>query len=329
MAKSWLSEINSKNFENKSVLLIGAGEMGFHYAQALSQMNIRDVIVISQGTKNVDRLCNKYGFKSLSGGYQAHLSNLKEMDLVIVATPTPLLIPAAKTALDFGQNNILIEKPGSVYHSDLISLHEKIKSQRVRIAWQRLLYPSFQKLKQLVEDDGGITSCKFDFTERIHTIEFEKYAPEIYNRWGITNSLHIISMVFDLIGIPKELKSYQTGKLEWHKSGSCFVGSGISEKDIPFSYHADWSSGGRWEIEIMTEKNAYRLLPIEELHVCTKGTTDWQVLPLEIPYPEVKQGIAEEIVLMFAKEAEQRTLLVTLKKSAELNRVAEKIFGYY
>ena len=102
-------------------------------------------------------------------------------------------------------------------------------------------------------------------------IDFEKDEPEVYQRWGISNSLHVISMVFDLIGLPKEITSKQSGKTSWHDSGSIFTGNGISENNIPFSYHADWESAGRWGIEIMTKEHAYRLMPLENLYVRKKA----------------------------------------------------------
>ncbi|MFC1869493.1 hypothetical protein ACFL0H_15365 [Thermodesulfobacteriota bacterium] len=83
--------------------------------------------------------------------------------------------------------------------------------------------------------------------------------------WGIANSLHIISMAHDLIGLPKKMQSYQFGKLDWHPSSDRFVGAGVSKENIPFSYHVDWSLAGRWGIEIMTPQNAYRLIPLEQL----------------------------------------------------------------
>ena len=61
-----------------------------------------------------------------------------------------------------------------------------------------------------------------------------------YSRWGISNSLHVISMAMELIGMPKDISIHQFGKLDWYPSGSVFVGNGISRNDMPFSYHADW-----------------------------------------------------------------------------------------
>lgn len=324
----WLTNIDALKLENKSILILGAGEMAKHYSLALSKMNIKDVTIISRSQKEPSEFSNKFKFQILSGGFEKQLPSMGKKDLVIIATPTPLLIPATKLAIECGQTNILVEKPGSLYHNELSSLIKKLKTQRVRIAYNRLLYPSFHKLKSLVEKDGGISSCRFNFTEWIHRIPFERYQRDEYERWGISNSLHVISMAMELIGMPKKISTYQASKLDWHQAGSIFVGSGITEKNIPFSYHADWGGGGRWEVEVMTKKNIYRLIPLEELYVCAAGSIKWEPVSLKSAYPDVKAGIAEEIAVMLSDDVEDTIGMISIDKVVELNKLAERIFGY-
>lgn len=322
----WLINICSLKFENKSVLLIGAGNIAKHYLSALSSMNIDDVTVISN--KKPSGFPNESTIKFLVGGFEKNLSNVEQKDIVIVATPIPLLINAAEYAINYNQNNILIEKPGSLYSKDLLSLEKKIGLQTVRIAYNRLLYPSLHKLKKLIHEDGGVSSCRFTMTEWIDKIDLTKDSVDVYQRWGISNSLHVISMVSELIGIPKEIHAEQHGNLKWHKSGSIFVGSGITEKSIPFSYHADWKSGGRWGIEIFTEKNSYRLMPLEELYMCRKNEINWSSVPIQTAFPHIKPGLAEQIAAMLASDVEIKSELMSLNKAVYLIKTAEKIFGY-
>ncbi len=324
----WITNISKEKFQDKSVILIGTGPMAREYAIAFNQMGITNVTVISKNDKETTDFSNSFNFKVLHGGYQQHLQKLKKVDLVVIVTPIPQLLDAAKIAIDAGQKKILIEKPGSLYHEKLMLFSKKITDQTIRIGYNRLLYPSFHKLKFLAEQDGGITSCTFSFTEWVHTINFELYPSEVYSRWGISNSLHVISMAMELIGMPKSLSTFQQGSLDWHPSGSSFVGSGISEKNIPFSYHADWDSAGRWGIEVMTKKNSYRLIPLEGLFVCHKGSINWEPIQLNPEYPKVKTGIAEQIAIMLNDKIENEIGLITLDKASQYNKLAEKILGY-
>ena len=324
----WITSISKENFHEKSIILIGTGPMAREYAIAFNQMNINNVTVISKNEQETTDFSNSFDFLVLHGGYQEHLPKLKKSDLVVIVTPIPQLLDAAQLAINSGQKKILIEKPGSLYPEKLISFSKQLTDQTIRIGYNRLLYPSFHKLKSLVQKEGGITSCTFSFTEWVHTINFQLYPSEVYSRWGISNSLHVISMAMELIGMPKSLSSFQQGTLNWHPSGSSFVGSGLSEKNIPFSYHANWSSAGRWGIEIMTNKNTYRLIPLEGLCVCHKGSVDWEPVKLNPAYPLVKTGIAEQIAVMLDHKKEQEIGLITLEKAIQYNKLAEKILGY-
>ena len=319
---------NVSKFKKKKILLIGAGAMGQQYAFVLHKMKIRNVIVISNTKEKTLGLCKKYHFTPLYGGYEKHMPKLEKMDLVIVAPTIDETIPAVTCALNHGQDNLLIEKPVSLYHDEIIKLSKMIKKQRIRIAYNRLVYPNYYKLKQLVTDDGGITSCRFTVSERIHKIPFKNFESlGVLRRYGVYVTIHVISIVADLIGIPKKITSMHKGHLRWHPSGSIFIGNGISTKNIPFSYYGDWNSSGRWSVEITTKKNTYRLMPLEDLHIYDKNSEDWIKVNFT-QFLNVKQGIAEEIMLMLDKKLEKSIPLTKLTQATEFVKFAEKIFGY-
>jgi len=324
----WLKNIGSLNFENKSVLIIGGSDLVNQYILALTKLKVKDITVIAKTGKKINEVSKKIGTKVLTGGFEENLGKMDKMDLVVVAPDIPLMISAANLAIENGQTNILIEKPGSLYLEEVLSLQEKIGTQIVRVAYNRLVYPNLHKLKELVEEEGGITSCRFTFTERITMIDFKKYKPEVFNRWGISNSLHVISMAMELIGMPREIFPHQYGSLDWHKSGSIFVGTGVSEKNIPFSYHADWGSGGRWGVEVNTRENSYQLIPLEEIYGCKKDTGTWNKIPFDSAFPDVKQGIAEEIAVMLSHNDIEKSMLPSLETASEYIKLGERIFGY-
>lgn len=181
--------------DDSSVLLIGAGYIANEYAKALSELKIKNVTIISSVTSS-SKIANQYGFQHISGGYEEILPSLPVMDLVIIATFVLLLLPATKLALENGQKNILIEKPGSLNSQDLISLSQKFPEANVKIAFNRLQFQNFHLLKKLSNDNDGITSCHFTFTEWIDKIDYEKFSSLVLEKWGIANSLHVISMAF-------------------------------------------------------------------------------------------------------------------------------------
>jgi predicted dehydrogenase len=323
-----ISNINELNFQNKSILIIGSGEMAKQYAIVLYEMKIKNVSILSRNKDSVKQLCNEFDYIPIYGDLNEELSKIPEKDLTIIATSADSLYSVTKSVIQNNQKNILIEKPGSLYSDELLDLNQNLKNSRVRIAYNRLTYPNFHKLKSIINEEG-ISSCNFNFTELSHFINFEKWNQIVYSRWGIINSLHVISMVFELIGFPKDYKFYNLGSLEWHPTSSVFAGSGKSEKGILFSYHADWNSAGRWGIEIMTKNNAYKLISLEELFVRYKNTFEWNKISFNVAYPRIKQGIAEQIAVMLEKSLELKIPLVTLEKGAKLITIAEEMLGYH
>jgi len=330
MSYEKLITINKLNFKNKKILVIGAGWMAEQYCNALFSMKIMDVTVISRKKESSERCCKKYGYRPLSGGYKNVLPKLNIFDLVIIALPVHKLKLACDFSIKCGNKNILVEKPGALYSNVINVWANKTRNVnvRIRIAHNRCVYPSLWKLKELAMNDGGITSCFYTFTEWVHTINFNNNRSEVYKRWGIANSLHVIGMAHYLMGMPKKTSTYQSGGLAWHPTGSRFTGSGITENNVTFSYHADWDSAGRWGLEIMTTKNAYRLIPLEKLFFCPKNSVNWREIKVTPAYPNAKDGIAEEIAIMLDKKLEKNIPLITLKKAFLLNRLAENIFGY-
>lgn len=322
-----ISNLPVNKFENASVTIIGGGYMGQEYAKALEYLNISNVKIITNSKKDSKLFSTKFEYDVLSGGFSKHIKSLNKQDLVIIATPTELLDQACSLCVDCGQTNILIEKPCSLFSENLKFLIQKSKNCRIRVAYNRLCYPNVYLLKELCKKEG-IISCKFDFTEWVHKIPFNVYTDDEYKLWGISNSLHVISLAFELIGMPKNIACFTTGSLDWHPSGSIFVGSGISENNIPFSYHANWESSGRWMVEIMTKSNSYRLMPLEEISVCKKGTVDWNPIDFSSTHSKTKPGILEQVVIMLDKNLEQSCPLITLEKALDYNELARKIFNY-
>lgn len=324
----WLINVKDLNFSDKTAMIIGGSEISKQYALALLKLGLKDITVIAKTGNYIVDFCKENKINLLVDGFEKNIESVGKVDLSIIAPPIPQTVSATKMAVDNGQKNILIEKPGSLYHQDLTDLKNQYPSLDIKVGYNRLTYPNFHKLKELVKNEGGITSCRFTFTERLSTMDFQKDEPEVYNRWGISNSLHVITMAFELIGMPKEIHTYQYGHIDWHPSGSIFIGSGLSKQNTPFTYHADWGSGGRWGIEVNTKENSYQLIPLEDLYSCKKDTGTWNHVTFDKAYPDVKQGIVEEVAVMLDNNQEYRKKLLSLSDVIEYNKLAEKIFGY-
>ena len=261
---------------NSDILLVGSGHMAMEYLKVLEALK-KNVHIVGRGKSNIEIIKKKYPQYSFqSGGIENYLALKNRIPgFVINAVNIKELGKTTMLLLENGAKNILVEKPGDTSLERLKIIQKKINKckAKVFIAYNRRFYASVLSLIKKAEQDGGIRSLTFEFTEWTHTFNEKTHDISSLNRWILANSSHVLDTAFFLIGKPKTINCNIFGKNEisWHKSGSIFSGNGISNKNIPFSYSTDWNSSGRWAIEITTNKKRYYLRPMEELYEQRKG----------------------------------------------------------
>lgn len=264
------------NFKGKEILLIGSGYMAREYLLILANMGCK-VTIIGRGEQKIASLKAEFpSFVFHVGGLASFLEGNDELPaFAINAVNVNHLKDTTLLLIKAGVKNILIEKPGDLTNDGLEKIKKCAEENKatVKIAYNRRFYTAINVLKQEMELDGGATSAHFEFTEWVHTIDPAIYDADTLGKWIIANSSHVIDAAFSIIGAPKELNAYIGGQntIEWHPSGSIFSGSGLSVKDVPFTYNSNWQSAGRWAIEILTNKRRFYLKPMEKLQVQKKG----------------------------------------------------------
>lgn len=311
-----------------SCLILGAGYMTEEYLKILNFKEIQ-TIVLGRGIQNVNKIKEKFKVNAFSGGTDLFNFELYNFSHAIVAVSVQNLYSATTTLIRKGIKKILVEKPACLTIEeleDLIKLCNEFNAN-VYIAYNRRFYNSVKVLKNKIIEEGGVELVNFEFTEWVHTIDQNKFPLEVLNKFFLANSTHVVDTVFDLIGNPSWLTNLVTGnKISWHPSGSLFIGFGISVKGIPFSYSSNWSSAGRWAIEIITKENRYYLKPMEELFVQKNGSID--ILPIKIPTEldnEFKPGLNNMIDEFFSASCDNLCTLVQQKNNFSFY---EKMAGY-
>jgi predicted dehydrogenase len=293
----------SNNIKNlNKVLIIGSGYMAKEYAKVLKSLDL-EFEVVGRGKMNCKKMEDEFSIKVHSGGLESFLLKNKmfKYSHIINTVNVSFLHNTTKLLIKFGAKRILLEKPGDIYIAGLQNIADlsKKKGCEVLIAYNRRFYSSVNELKNLSKKDGGILSMHFEFTEWIHTINEEDYDKDTLKKWIIGNSSHVIDTALYLIGDIKYLNSNVAGKsvIPWHPSGSIFSGSGASTNNIPFTYHANWLSSGRWSIEVMTSKKKYYLKPMEQLFEQKIGSIEIKQLKIKDDYDvKFKPGIYQQTI---------------------------------
>lgn len=326
-----LAQVLAKtDFSRCSVTIIGFGRMGAEYLKALDALSVKKIRVVGRSSEGLEKISCRPEIERVAGGFESFMARPDSDDLAIVALPTALLVPATRRLVGLGFRRLLIEKPVSLRSLEIEQLEEECgrKGVAALCAYNRVAYPSFLECRSRLEREGGATSCVYAFTELISSDWEWIFPADELARWGVSNCLHPIGMAHRLIGMPRQWSGQRKGSLSWHPSGSVFVGSGLSEAGVPFSYHADWGSTGRWSVEVHTAFSSYRLCPLEKLTRRVEARADWVEVPISLFAPGTKTGLTEEVAAALDPGVRERVPLYTLSESARLTRFAEELFGY-
>jgi len=269
---------------SENLWLIGSGPMALAYASVLKAQNV-PFRVIGRGLASAESFWKTTGIAVTAGGLDLALAKMSPPKEAIVAVDINQLASVTQRLIGAGCKRLLIEKPGALNINDLHEIQSKatISGANVWIAYNRRFYASVNKLRELVNSEGGIISTVFDFTEWSHKICDLHIDKVVMQRWLLSNSSHVLDLVFSFIGLPADdqWQAWVGGKLDWHPSGSRFNGAGLSTIGIPFSYNADWEAPGRWGVEISTRKNKYILRPLETLQAIPLGSLQIENVPLD------------------------------------------------
>jgi predicted dehydrogenase len=248
--------------------VIGAGGMARDYAKVLDGMKL-GYEVIGRGAAATATFRDKTGHPAHEGGLEAFAQAHPAPPAAIVAVGVAELAQTCTSLLRHGVKSILTEKPGGLDATEISALAGAAKEAgaQIYVAYNRRFYASTRRARELIAEDGGVTSFTFEFTEWSHEIEALPTPAAIKRNWLLANSTHVIDLAFHLGGEPETLSAQVAGSLSWHPSAAVFTGSGVAKGGALFSYHANWAAPGRWGVEVLTRKRRLIFRPMEKLHV--------------------------------------------------------------
>lgn len=284
--------------DNLKVLVIGAGLMAKEYVKVLKAQNYIP-IVIGRGEEKARRMEQETGITVLRGGVENVINTIGNLpEYAIVAVSVNELARVTLTLLHGGVKNILVEKPGAMEKKELREITDLAKEKRanVYVAYNRRYYASTKKALEIIQQDGGVTSFSFEFTEWSHVIIESEHPIDVKEKWLLANSSHVIDLAFFLGGEPEEISCYKRGSLNWHSKAAVYAGAGISERGALFSYQANWEAPGRWGVEVLTKKHRLYLRPLEKLQVQEVGNLGINLVEIEDEFDiEYKPGLYREV----------------------------------
>lgn len=265
----------------KSVWLIGAGQMAADYLKVLQSLDVKTAVV-GRSESSAASFEQKTGAHVVRGGVETLLESCANPPShAIVAVAVKDLAHTTRVLANGGVKSILVEKPAGLNFNEIRELCTLVAGKsKVYVGYNRRFYASVLQAKNMIAEDGGVTSFQFEFTEWSHVVETIP-DEKVKANWFLANSTHVIDMAFFLGGDPVELCAFSAGELQWHNGGAIYSGAGVSQTGAPFSYSANWLAPGRWGVEVMTRKRRFIFRPLEKLQVQQIGSVAFSEVPLE------------------------------------------------
>lgn len=313
----------------KDIWLVGTGYMAVEYAKVLNALGVT-YITIGRQTKNCESFSAATGAKPIPGGLMGYLQTRPSIpECAFVTVGIEALSQVTAQLLEYGVKYVLLEKPGVGEAAEIYPLTELAREKKAKIllAYNRRFYASVLAAKNIIAEDGGVTSFQFEFTEWSHTIRPLVKHPTEHHNWFLGNSTHVIDTAFYLGGIPRELCAYVKGGIDWHPASSVFSGAGITENGALFSYSANWEAPGRWVVEMLTKKHRLIFKPMEALQIQKIGSVAIEPVAIEDALDkEFKPGLYLQTKTFL--EGDDSEFCDIYKQQEMIDRFYKKMSGY-
>ena len=310
---------------NENVLLVGVGFMGRAYGAILKELRC-PVVAIGRAAAGVDEFEKATGLKAHPGGLAPWLEGADSVPATaIVCVGTDEVTPTCRSLLLAGVKRILVEKPGGASPRDIadVAAAAQLANAEVLVGYNRRFYASVLEAERRIAAEGGVTSIHFEFTERERDATLAKFSAEIRRYWILANSSHVIDLAFFLAGDPFRISAEVAGSLEWHPSAAQFTGSGRTARGALFSYCANWASGGRWGVEVMTPESRLILRPLEALSIQRRGSFAQEAVAIDDELESrFKPGLYRQVAAFMRGEELHRFISI-----AEQSRKAQGLYS--
>lgn len=281
------------------VLLVGAGGMAQAYAKVLTDLSV-PFHVMGRGPDSAARFAAATGVTPGTGSLDAQLDALRPLPRhAIISVNAMYLAEVAIALMARGVTHLLLEKPGALDLAEMTELVAAVRAAnaQVFVGYNRRFMSSALRVREIIAEDGGVTSLKFDFSEPARRIAQLPKPRREHETWFYGNSSHVVDLAFHLFGDPLTLHAHVTGTLDWHPGGAVFAGVGAGAKGALIGWHANWVGPGRWGLEVMTPERRLILQPLEKLRVQSHDSfAETEIVLDDAEDLAFKPGIRKQVV---------------------------------
>jgi len=283
---------------SEPILLVGAGAMAIHYASVLDAMG-REFVVLGRGQGSADAFRTAVGVTPTTGPLEEQLGQLAVVPAEAIVTVNAMHLAEVTVAVArAGAKRILVEKPAALDAGEVQSLLDVAAETgaEIRVAYNRRFLASVIAARQMIAEDGGVLSVKFDFSEPARRIGAMGKPQRELDAWFFANSTHVVDLAFSFVGPVDLAAGAVAGGVDWHPSGGVFAGFARSVDGALLSWHANWAGPGRWGVEVITPERRLILRPLEGLSIQDQSSFAEQAVDIDLgPDAEFKPGLYRQV----------------------------------
>lgn len=290
------------------ILLVGAGAMAIQYARVLEAMG-REFAVIGRGRESADAFRDATGVTATTGSLDEQLASLNAVPSEAIITVNAMHLAEVTEAIaGAGVRRILVEKPAALDADEVKSLAAVAADTgtEIRVAYNRRFLASVIAARQMIADDGGVLSVKFDFSEPARRIGAMGKPQRELEAWFYANSTHVVDLAFSFVGPVDLAAGAVAAGVDWHPSGAVFAGFARAASGALLSWHANWAGPGRWGVEVVTRERRLILRPLEGLSIQDHSSFAEQVVDIDLgPDAEFKPGLYRQVQAFLTGEGSE------------------------
>lgn len=307
------------------VIVVGAGPMALTYSRTLKALGV-EFVVKGRGEDSAALFFKSSGTRPYLRWED--IPNLESFRSAIIAVDVSELVSASMEVLSHGIERLLIEKPGALNMGQLLSWSEShdLSGKEIFIAFNRRYFRVISEAKKRIEEEGGLTSIHFDFSERSRQIEKVQKKAEVKANWLFANSSHVLDTVLFFTDGVSWTATSKAGRLLWHPSGAKFAGIGVSKSGATVTYNSDWLAPAGWEIVARTRLSNLRLKPLEVMTIENHFGEIETLLEKDLDGSDLKPGLMRMTQDFLAPEPSSK--LVTLESHLSQREFYARIISF-
>jgi predicted dehydrogenase len=275
--------------EKIRVGILGAGNIAEKHLEVLQSFDDVELAgICNSGNPRIHTLAQRLSVSRTFADYRRMLDEV-EMDAAFVLVSVTQVAAVTTECLTRGLP-VLIEKPPALSIAETEALTQLADRHDClnMVALNRRFYSVMQRAREAILEAGPLVSIVVEAPERIADYRAAGHPDEVVNNILFANGIHCIDLFRYFGGEVAEVKSEST---QWFESQKDSYNALLRfENGATGHYISNWTSPGRWSVNLYGQDRKVTLCPLERGTVLQRDGQEYD-LPIDSVDENYKPGI--------------------------------------